>query len=83
MRSPNTQVNSSMLGFVSLLVVGAVVGSIIAQQSEKPLVFRNVDVFDGSRLIPSTTVLVRDGMIRAVGKDIPIPSSAEVIDGDG
>ena len=83
MRSANTQVNSSILGFVSLLVVCAVVGSIIAQQSEKPLVFRNVDVFDGSRLIPSTTVLVRDGMIRAVGKDIPIPSSAEVIDGNG
>src|SRR5213078_4842926 len=53
------------------------------QQREVVLAFRNVDVFDGSRMIRRTTVLVRGGMIRAVGQDIEIPSSAEVIDGKG
>ena len=70
-------------GVASLLVLWALPGSVPAQQAEKPLVFRNVDVFDGSHLIRSTTVLVRDGMVRAIGQDIPIPSSAEVIDGKG
>ncbi|MCM3870121.1 MAG: amidohydrolase family protein [Pyrinomonadaceae bacterium] len=68
---------------MSLLVLWVLSGSITAQQAEKPVVFRNVDVFDGSRLIRNTTVLVRDGMVRAIGKDIPIPSFAEVIDGKG
>ena len=54
-----------------------------AQQTDKPLVFRNVDVFDGSRLIRNTTVLVRDGMVRAVSPEVQIPSSAYIIDGKG
>ncbi len=70
-------------GVASLLVLYALPGPITAQQAEKPLVFRSVDVFDGSHLIRSATVLVRDGMVRAVGQDIPIPSFAEVIDGKG
>ena len=70
-------------GVASLLVLWALLGSVSAQQAEKPLVFRNVDVFDGSHLIRSTTVLVCDGMVRAIGEDIPIPSFAEVIDGKG
>jgi len=42
-----------------------------------------VDVFDGSRMIRGATILVRDGMIGAVGSDITIPSSAQIIDGKG
>ncbi len=48
------------------------------------LLFRDVDVFDGSRMIRHTTVLVRDGMIRAVGPaDAATSQSAQVIDGKG
>src|SRR5947207_14023818 len=54
-----------------------------AQQRDGSLAFRNVDVFDGSRMIRHTTVLVRDGMIRAIGSDVVIPPSAQVIDGKG
>ena len=57
--------------------------SLPAQQPVGTLAFRNVDVFDGSRMIRRTTVLVRDGMIRAVGSDVVIPTSAQVIDGRG
>ncbi len=56
---------------------------VTAQQPEKTLVFSNVDVFDGSRMIRRTNVIVRDGMIRAVGVDVAIPNSAQVIDGEG
>src|SRR6266498_5832391 len=83
MNCSNRQIRSLTAAFVSLLVLSALPGSITAQQAEKPLVFRNVDVFDGSHLIRSTTVLVCDGMVRAIGEDIPIPSFAEVIDGKG
>jgi imidazolonepropionase-like amidohydrolase len=57
--------------------------SMPVQPSDGALAFRNVDVFDGSRMIRRTTVLVRDGMIRAVGSDIVIPPSAQIVDGKG
>jgi imidazolonepropionase-like amidohydrolase len=66
-----------------LLILLVSISSLPAKQSEKVLAFRNVDVFDGSKLIRKTTVVVRDGMIRAVGNDVPIPSGAQVIDGQG
>lgn len=49
------------------------------------LVFRGVRVFDGVRTIASATVVVRGGVIDAVGADVPEPSGAgvEVIDGTG
>jgi imidazolonepropionase-like amidohydrolase len=63
------------------LLWGGLLPSPAAQQAEADLAFRNVDVFDGSRMIRRTTVLVRHGMIRAVGRDVAIPPSAQVIDG--
>ncbi len=54
-----------------------------AQQTQPDFAFRNVDVFDGSRMIRRTTVVVQQGMIRAVGRNIEIPSTAQVIDGSG
>jgi imidazolonepropionase-like amidohydrolase len=47
------------------------------------LAFRGVDVFDGVRSTRGTTVLVRDGMIRAVGPDVALPPGAEIVDGAG
>ena len=47
------------------------------------IAFRGVDVFDGSRMLRRTTVIVHDGMIRAVGSDVAIPSSARVVDANG
>lgn len=57
--------------------------SMPVQPSDGALAFRNVDVFDGSRMIRRTTVFVRDGMIRAIGSDIVIPPSAKIVDGKG
>jgi len=68
---------------VSMLLLAAVFSLAPAQQSERTLVFRNIDVFDGSRMTRHTNVLVRAGMIRAVGPDVATPPAAQVIDGKG
>ena len=45
----------------------------------RPLVFRNVRVFDGEKLLDRATVLIRNGKI-AEGE---IPAGADIVDGDG
>jgi imidazolonepropionase-like amidohydrolase len=57
--------------------------SMPVQQPDRAIAFRNVDVFEGSRMLRRTTVLVRDGMIRAVGSDLVIPPSAQIVDCKG
>jgi imidazolonepropionase-like amidohydrolase len=52
-------------------------------QAPDALVFRDVDVFDGVRMVRRVTVIVRDGMIRAVGPDAAVPPGAEVVEGRG
>ncbi len=47
------------------------------------LLFRNVRVFDGSRVLASTDVLVRDGKIARIGHGIAEAAGAEMIDGAG
>jgi imidazolonepropionase-like amidohydrolase len=57
--------------------------SMPARGSDATIAFRGVDVFDGSRMLRRTTVIVQDGMIRAVGSDVAIPPSARVVDANG
>ncbi len=47
------------------------------------LLIRNARVFDGSRVLEATDVLVHDGRIARVGKAIEAPAGAEVVDGSG
>lgn len=49
----------------------------------RTVAFTDVSVFDGEELLPATTVVVEDGIITAIGADVPIPAGAEVIDGTG
>jgi imidazolonepropionase-like amidohydrolase len=71
--------------FVALATISLLVGALRApaETRETALVFRDVDVFDGSRMIRRTTVVVRDGMIGAVGADAAVPPSAKIVDGRG
>lgn len=48
-----------------------------------PLVFANVRLFDGERVITATNVIVEDGLITVVGMDVEQPADAHVIDGAG
>lgn len=70
---------------LALAVITLLVGVLHApaETHEMTLVFRDVDVFDGSRMTRRTTVVVRDGMIRDVGANAAVPSSASVVDGRG
>src|SRR5450432_291054 len=43
----------------------------------------DVNIFDGFRLLPRKTVLIRDGIISAIGENLAIPVDAQVIDGTG
>src|SRR5207302_1572857 len=46
------------------------------------IVGARIEIGDG-RVVPKGTVLVRDGLIEAVGADLTVPPDAEVILGDG
>ncbi len=69
-----TPVLASMAG---LMVAATAAGA------EDVLVFRDVRVFDGSRVIPATTVVIRGYRIDQVGPSASIPQGAKVIDGKG
>ena len=73
----------SLVAITLVTILSLCAFSMPVQHSDGALAFRNVDVFDGSRMIRRTTVIVRDGMIRAVGSDIAIPPSAQIVDGKG
>ncbi len=45
--------------------------------------FRGVRLFDGENVVATTDVLVRDGLVAAVGGDVAAPPAAEVIEGEG
>jgi imidazolonepropionase-like amidohydrolase len=46
--------------------------------------FRHVRIFDGARILPAAdTIIVRDGTIAAVGRDLAIPVGADVVEGTG
>ena len=54
-----------------------------AQTVPKPVVIEHVRVFDGTRVIADTNVVVEGGVIRAMGATAPRPAGAEVVDGKG
>jgi imidazolonepropionase-like amidohydrolase len=68
------------LGILSAAVSAA---SPAAPSTAVPLLFRNARVFDGTRIVPTADVLVRDGRIQAVGPHLPAPEGAQIIDGSG
>jgi len=54
-----------------------------AQTASKPLVIEHVRVFDGTRVVPDTSVVVEGGVIRAVGAAVTAPAGAEIVNGTG
>ena len=54
-----------------------------AQPAPKPLVIEHVRVFDGTRVIVDTNVVVEGGVIRAMGATVARPAGAELVDGKG
>ena len=54
-----------------------------AEQDRHDVVFTNVRLFDGVRVVPSATVVVDNGMVAAVAPGIREVSAATRIDGNG
>jgi imidazolonepropionase-like amidohydrolase len=75
----------SLVGVLALLaVVGCATSRGALEAGAEPvLAIRNVRIFDGERVIPEGTVVVRGGKIVAVGLDVSPPEGAEVLDGQG
>ena len=71
---------------VSLLLVGFLGGAAMAMPPP-PTVFAFIDVtvvpMDTARLIERQTVIVRDGVIEAIGPDLAIPQEAMTIEAGG
>lgn len=58
-------------------------GSTSAPETQGTFAIRNARIFDGVDLIERGTVLVRDGLIEAVGADVAVPDGVAVVDADG
>ncbi|HEX5720215.1 MAG TPA: amidohydrolase family protein [Thermoanaerobaculia bacterium] len=54
-----------------------------ATATGQSFVITNARIFDGERLIPRGTVVVKDGKIESVGKNVKVPEGAERIDAAG
>jgi hypothetical protein len=68
----------------SRLVILVLFSALPVMAQTEPLVFYNVDVFDGYHILRGRTVTVEDGMIRSVTAAVKRPpDSALVIDGAG
>jgi imidazolonepropionase-like amidohydrolase len=73
------QIKSILLA--ALLIAAGSVSAACA--AEKSFAITNVRIFDGERVIPKGTVVVRGREIVAAGADVKAPAGAEVIDGSG
>jgi imidazolonepropionase-like amidohydrolase len=65
-----------------LLSLGPLLCSPPATCQKTPILFEHVRVFDGVTVIPSTNVLVQDGLIRDIGPQVK-EASAQIVDGSG
>jgi imidazolonepropionase-like amidohydrolase len=72
----------SVAAAVTLLAVSAAPARAEPPQG-RPLLVRDVRVFDGERVLPRASVLVEGRRIAAVGPDLAAPPGAEVVDGAG
>ena len=54
-----------------------------AQEASRSFAIKNVRVFDGTAVTQNATVIVENGLIKAVGKNIAAPAGIEAIDGTG
>ncbi len=53
------------------------------KQTENSFAVTNVRIFDGEKAKEKTSVLIQDGKIAAMGKDIKIPDNTPIYDGAG
>ncbi len=70
--------------FVCLFFFSVKALPVYLQKTEgKTLVFTKVRVFDGKQILDANTVVVQNGKILSIGKDLKAPENAQIIDGNG
>jgi imidazolonepropionase-like amidohydrolase len=74
--------------FRALIIVCATLANTALAQTPSAakssiVAFHNVNVFEGTRMLRGVNVVIENGMIRAVGPAVAIPSRAEVVEGEG
>src|SRR5215831_3232436 len=73
-----------VLGWMAFYLLLSAPALILADSDkDASFVIRNVRVFDGRKILESSDVWVDSGKIKAVGKNLKVPSPAKVIDGSG
>jgi imidazolonepropionase-like amidohydrolase len=58
-------------------------GQVIINQDENSFAIKNIRVFDGEKTIENTSILIQQGKITAIGKDIKIANETPAYDGAG
>ncbi|HEV7765510.1 MAG TPA: amidohydrolase family protein [Thermoanaerobaculia bacterium] len=64
-------------------ILVALLFTLVCTAQQPAVAIRNVRLFDGTRVVPSATVVFRDGVIVAAGANAKVPEGAQVIDGTG
>lgn len=67
----------------SVMLCAAMALPVIASAQSSTTLIRDARVFDGERVLPTASVLIRDGRIVAVGADLDAPAGATVVDAAG
>ena len=75
--------SSSRVALRGLSLVAMCMTLVATDAAAQNFVVRDVRLFDGDRIIDATDVVVRDGLIAAVGRGLPIPDGTPVVDGHG
>jgi len=76
---------SPIRSFLGLTLVLTAAGylSLSASEVRKPIVIKDVRVFDGEKVLARATVVIEGGKIAALGENISVPPDAEVMAGEG
>ena len=73
-----------MINRLRILLAGAALAALAgAQPASQPLWIEHVRVFDGTRVLENTNVLVEGSVIRSVGSLTVKPAGAQAVDGTG
>lgn len=81
-----TSLDSHSVAFAALLastIAFAAAPALSAQQGDKAVVLKNATVFDGSKVLADSDVVLVGGKIAGVGKSLKAPENARVIDCKG
>jgi len=84
MKSRNLAATLRVLGWMAFFLLLSAPAVFMANAGNGPsFVIRNARVFDGHKTLPQADVWVSEGKIKAVGKDLRVPSDTKVVDAAG